>query len=98
METEKVLWVVNYDELKWFVGRAKYVKATAVAIRTDNDLLKAIPAFKDEGIKVYGWRWPSAKRDAAMKEAAKVADLLAKGLDGYFVDPEGDTGKPWDWN
>jgi hypothetical protein len=27
-----------------------------------------------------------------------VADLLAKGLDGYFVDPEGKPGKPYDWD
>lgn len=67
---EKVLWVVNYESLEWFIGRAAYVKASSVAIRTDNDLVKAIPAFHDKGIKVYGWRWPSAKRDAAMREAS----------------------------
>jgi hypothetical protein len=96
-EPKKVLWVVNYNKLSWFVERATFVKATAVAIRTDNDLEKAIPAFHDKGIQVYGWRWPSAKRDAAMREADKVVGLLAKGLDGYYVDPEGDPGKPYDW-
>jgi len=95
---EKVLWVVNYESLEEFIDKAIFVKATAVAIRTDNDLVKAIPAFNSKGIKVYGWRWPSAKRDAAMREANKVIGLLANGLDGYYVDPEGDKGKPWDWD
>ena len=70
---EKVLWVVNYESLEEFIDKAIFVKATAVAIRTDNDLVKAIPAFNSKGIKVYGWRWPSAKRDAAMR----AVDLLS---------------------
>jgi hypothetical protein len=97
-KASKVLWVVNYDELGAFVDQAAGVGANAVAIRTDNDLSKAIPVFHRKGIEVFGWRWPSAKRDAAMKEAAKVAGLIAEGLDGYYVDPEGDPGKPWDWD
>ncbi|AVH68507.1 hypothetical protein [Nostoc sp. 'Peltigera membranacea cyanobiont' N6] len=95
---EKVLWVVDYDTLNWFVDRATYVKATAVAIRTDNDLDQAIPAFHAQGIKVYGWRWPSAERVRALKEAQNVVDLLNKGLDGYYVDPEGEPGHHYDWN
>jgi hypothetical protein len=95
---EKVLWVVNYPRLDWFVERATFVKATAVAIRTDNDLDTAISTFHDKGIKVYGWRWPSAERDRALKEAKNVVDLLRKGLDGYYVDPEGELGKHYDWN
>src|SRR5262249_31836168 len=74
------------------------IGATAVAIRTDNDLLTAIPAFHHKGLKVYGWRWPSAQRDGAMKEADHAASLLSKGLDGYIADPEGAPGKPFDWD
>ncbi len=95
---EKVLWVVNYDMLDGFAKKAAAVGATAVAIRTDNDISKAIPVFKAKNIKVYGWRWPSAKVDAAMKEAAKAVGLLAEGMDGYYVDPEGEPGKPYDWD
>jgi hypothetical protein len=95
---EKVLWVVNYSDLDWFVERATFVKATAVAIRTDKDLDKAIATFHAKGIKVYGWRWPSAERERALKEAKNVVDLLGKGLDGYYVDPEGEPGKHYDWN
>ncbi|HEY9904241.1 MAG TPA: SH3 domain-containing protein [Candidatus Sericytochromatia bacterium] len=95
---EKVLWVVNYPSLDWFVERATFVKATAVAIRTDNDLDKAIATFHAKGIKVYGWRWPSAERERALKEAKNVVDLLGKGLDGYYVDPEGEPGEHYDWN
>ena len=39
-------------------------------------------------ISVFGWRWPSAKRDAAMKEADKVVNLLSTGMDGYYLDPD----------
>lgn len=98
MASEKVLWVVNYDHLEEFAKRAMLAKVTAVAIRTDNDLMKAIAIFGAKGIKVYGWRWPSAKRDAAMREADKVASLLAHGLDGYYVDPEGAPGQAYDWD
>ena len=96
--SQKVLWVVNYDELDRFVDRALACRVTGVAIRTDNNLPKAITAFHDQNIQVFGWRWPSARKDAALKEAAKVASLFGEGLDGYFVDPEGATGQPWDWN
>ncbi len=96
--TEKVLWVVNYPSLEWFIDRATFIKATAVAIRTDNDMETAISAFHAKGIKVYGWRWPSAQRDRALKEANRVVELLSRGLDGYYVDPEGEEGKHYDWD
>jgi Bacterial SH3 domain len=96
--TEKVLWVVNYPSIDWFVDQAVKVKATAVAIRTDNDLNTAISTFHGKGIKVYGWRWPSAERVRALKEAKNVVDLLHKGLDGYYVDPEGEPEQHYDWN
>jgi hypothetical protein len=97
-QVAKTLWVVNYNSVQEFLAKAVAVGATAVAIRTDNNISAAIPLFHARNIQVFGWRWPSAKRDAAMKEAAKVVGLLAEGLDGYYVDPEGDPGKPWDWN
>ena len=98
MAFDKILWVVNYDKLSDFVAEASAAKVTGVAIRTDNDLDAAITAFHAKNIKVYGWRWPSAKEDAAMKEAAKAVALFGKGLDGYYVDPEGEKGKPYDWD
>jgi hypothetical protein len=97
-DEKKVLWVVNYDDLSWFVERAQFVNATGVAIRTDNNLEAALERFHDVGIRVYGWRWPSSHHDPAMKEAEKVIRLIDKGLDGYYVDPEGAPGKPYDWN
>src|SRR5271165_778172 len=95
---EKVLWVVNYRRLQDFIDRSIAVGATAVAVRTDNDVATAIPRLHEKGIRIYGWRWPSAQRDPAMREADGAADLLAKGLDGYFADPEGARGKPFDWD
>jgi hypothetical protein len=96
--SEKVLWVVHYDDLNDFRDQAVAVGATAVAIRTDNDVAAAIGPFHDRNIKVYGWRWPSAAHDNALKEADRAAGLLAHGLDGYIVDPEGAPGKPFDWD
>ena len=96
--TEKILWVVNYRTLDEFLQKAVAVGATGVAIRTDNNLAKAIPAFHDKNIEVFGWRWPSAMHDPCMVEADRVVNLLANGLDGYFVDPEGAPGKPFDWD
>jgi hypothetical protein len=95
---DKVLWVVNYDRLEHFVEKSLDIGVSGVAIRTDNNVVRAIPAFHDHGIKVFEWRWPSAKRDPAMREADKVTDLLSRGLDGYIVDPEGARGKPYDWD
>lgn len=97
-QKEKILWVVHYDNVNDFIAQAQNAGATGVAIRTDNNMVKAIQRFHDVGIKVFGWRWPSAKRDPAMNEANKVAALLQAGLDGYYVDPEGEPGKSYDWN
>ena len=95
----KVLWVVNYDKLDDFYAEATEIGVTGVAIRSDNNLIAAIKKFKAAGVNVYGWRWPSSQTDACMKEAEKIGDLLANhGLDGYFVDPEGAKGKPYDWD
>jgi hypothetical protein len=87
--SSKVLWVVNYDSADDFLAQAVAVNATGVAIRTDNDIASALPKFHDKGIKVFGWRWPSANRDSAMLQADRAATLLVNGMDGYFVDPEG---------
>jgi hypothetical protein len=97
--SEKVLWVVNYNTIDQFIALADRAGANAVATRTDNNVELAINRFHARGVKVYGWRWPSANKDPAMKEAGKAAKLLKEaGMDGYFVDPEGEPGKPWDWN
>lgn len=98
MDIEKVIWVVNYDSFDDLLEKAIEVGASAVAVRTDNDIEAALPKAHGKGVKVYGWRWPSAKYDPAMKEARKVVGLIAQGMDGYYVDPEGAPGKPWDWD
>ena len=95
---EKNLWVVHYDDVQEFARIAQEVGATGVAIRTDNNLRRAIEVFHPIGIKVFGWRWPSAKRDAAMHEAKIAVAAFADGMDGYFVDPEGESGATYDWN
>lgn len=95
---EKILWVVGYQNLATFAAAATRIGATGVAIRTDNDLAKAIGLFHARRIKVYGWRWPSARRDDALREAERVARAFDADMDGYYVDPEGEKGKHYDWD
>ena len=95
---EKMLWVVACKDMQAFARTATRVGVTGVAIRTDNNMAEALHVFHDRGIKVFGWRWPSAQADAAMREADRVATAFHAGLDGYYADPEGEPGKPWNWN
>ena len=98
MTREKILWVVHYDSLSEFVAKASAAGCTGVAVRTDNDVVAAIKAFHEKNMKVYGWRWPSAKIDSAMNEVKRVSSFYQQGLDGYFIDAEGEPGKSYDWN
>ena len=95
---EKVLWVVNYNSVHQFISRAVAANATAVAIRTDNNMPEAIDAAHAAGLKIYGWRWPWAQPVRAMAEADRAASFLNQGMDGYYVDPEGKPGQPYDWD
>jgi len=94
----KTLWVVGYNSLTKFVQVAQSVGASAVAIRTDNNLAAAIDRFHEAGIAVIGWRWPSAQRARAMVEADRARRFFDSGMDGYFVDPEGAPGQHYDWD
>ena len=85
---EKVLWVVDYSSLTQFIQRAVAADMTAVAVRTDNDMPQAIAAAHNADLKIYGWRWPSAKTGPAMAEADHAVTFFNQGMDGYFVDPE----------
>lgn len=98
--TEKVLWVVGYNSLAQFIQRAVAANVTAVAVRTsnDNNIPQAITAAHAANLKIYGWRWPSANPGPAMAEADRAATFLNQGMDGYFVDPEGEHGQPYDWD
>lgn len=97
-DMEKILWVVKYANVQTFAKTAVQAGVAGVAIRTDNDLDTALQVFHDKGIKVYGWRWPSAQRDAAMRETDRVTTAFHHGLDGYYVDPEGQAGASYDWD
>jgi hypothetical protein len=111
----KVLWTVRMpteaaEDL--LLAHAKAANCGGVAIRTSNVRLPAaIKRFHDEGIKVFGWRWPArSKPDPlpadfpanyyAVDQAHYVVDTLIKaGLDGYFADIESDgDNKVTDWN
>lgn len=100
VKTSKVLWVVQYPDasLDSFIEMASFIGATAVAIRTDNDLAAAISMFHSTGTKVYGWRWPSTDPTESLAEAQRVVEWYQHGLDGYFVNPEGAPGQQDDWN
>jgi hypothetical protein len=100
----KVLWIVDMNSESAETALAKHalaIGATAVCIRTSSTRLPAaIKRFHDIGIKVFAWRWPSASKTRAEKEAKNVAKkLIPAGLDGYIVDPESDkAGAVNDWN
>jgi hypothetical protein len=95
---QKVLWVVGYPKLDDFIQKATDLGVSDVAIRSDMDIFAAINGFKGTNIRVQAWRWPSAVRVNAMKEAQRVAALFDEGMDGYIVDVEGDPGHPWNWD
>ena len=95
---ERVLWVVSYNSLSQFIARAVAANATAVAIRTSNNMPAAIDAAHAANLKIYGWRWPSARPGPALEEADRAALFLNRGMDGYFVDPEGHEGHSDDWD
>jgi hypothetical protein len=96
---EKVLWVVGYNSLTQFINRAVAANVTAVAVRTDNNMPQAITAAHNANLKIYGWRWPSAKPGPAMAESDRAVMFLNQGMDGYFVDPEGsEHSDNWDQN
>jgi hypothetical protein len=94
----KILWVVDYNSVAQFIQRAVAANVTAVAVRTSNNMPEAIAAAHAANLKIYGWRWPSAQPNGAMAEANRAATLLTQGMDGYFADPEGEPGQPFDWN
>ncbi len=98
LTNEKVLWVVGFASVAWLIERAKYVKATAVAVRTDNLNAATITACKQNNFGVYGWRWPSSKDASAMAEADHAASLFAAGMDGYYVDPEAHPKASLNWD
>ena len=82
----KVLWIVD-GKKDGLLEQANYIRAQAVCIRTTNAWLKgSIQEIKQQGLKVYTWRWPSvdptsnAKHHYAEDEAKFVAELVAEGL------------------
>lgn len=99
----KVLWIVNMNTEAVETAFSKHalaIDATAVCIRTSATRFPdTISRFHDLGLKVYAWRWPSARETKCLDEAKLVVKLIGKGLDGYIVDPESDTaGASNDWN
>jgi hypothetical protein len=94
----KTLWAVGYSNLSRFIQIAQTIGASEVAIRTDNNLERAIDRFHEVGIGVIGWRWPSAERARAMIEADRAKKFFDLGMDGYYADPEGAPGEHYDWD
>lgn len=106
MALAKALWAVTMDE-DALLNDARACGAYAVCVRTTNDdLPSAIERFHQAGLLVYAWRWPAVRpshgppHHYAMDEAAYVAErLIPRGLDGYIIDPEGESDRDADnWN
>jgi hypothetical protein len=101
--TRKVLWIVNMNTDASETTFAKYALASGantVCIRTiSKRVLGAIARFKDLGMSVYAWPWPSVVPTRTRTKADLVAkELIPAGVDGYTVDPESDGPGPNDWN
>ena len=98
----KALWVEDLDGNQDRVVRhVKQIGATKIFIRTSTGtFLTAMPQLKQQGLKVYGWRWPhlvatpDEKSDLSYwkNEQTTVLNLIAHGLDGYVFDIESDDG------
>ncbi|MDB5610732.1 MAG: hypothetical protein JWP25_7632 [Bradyrhizobium sp.] len=83
----KYLWTVNMDTQAaetQFAKHALAIGATGVCIRTSSSRLAAsIKNFKQLGLRVYGWRWPSATTARATAERTKLpARLFQRGWMG----------------
>jgi len=98
MPFDKTLWIVSYPDPHWLLAHAQQTGVGTVAIRTTNNIGVALPVFHQHGIKVFGWRWPSATMAGATAEAHHAVQLLSQGMDGYIADPEGEPGASYDWN
>lgn len=96
--TSKTLWVVDFSNIRSVIDTAVTIGASDLAIRTTSDLSRAIGPCHENGIRLHGWRWPSANRQLAMAEANRAAAWLTAGMDGYIIDAEGAPGEPYDWN
>jgi len=98
--TSKILWVVDVGDVDAFLRQAQYIGAAGVAIRTSNaDMPSLVARCNEAGIRVYGWRWPYAQQAAAIAEANNAVSLITDhGMAGYFADPEGAPGQPWNWD
>ena len=105
---KKVLWLVD-GTLQHVLDKAKFIGAQAICARTTNSwIATSINLIHQNGLKLYGWRWPSVRPIAnahdphhlfALNEAQFVTGLIKSGLDGYIADIECD--KPTDnncWN
>jgi hypothetical protein len=101
--TRKVLWIVNMNTDAAETAFAKHALAcgaNTVCIRTSSKRLPgAVARFKELGMSVYAWRWPSVIPARTRAEADLVAkELIPAGLGGYIVDPESDGPGSNDWN
>src|SRR6266852_7578475 len=96
---KKVLWVVD-GNLQHVMDKAKFIGAQTICARTTNSwIATSIDEVHKNGLRLYGWRWPSVRAVAAapdphhlfaLNEAAFVVKLIASGLDGYIADIECD--------
>jgi hypothetical protein len=81
--------------------------ANMLCLRTETPCFEDLMSYmKQQGVKVYGWRWPDARpangnpddSGYALNEMANVVKLIGKGLDGYIFDIEtNENGLSDDW-
>jgi hypothetical protein len=94
--------------LQHVMDRAKFIGADTICARTTNSWIATIDQVHQNGLKLYGWRWPNVQQVPpqqdprhlyAMNEAQFVSGLINSGLDGYIADIECDkAGDSNCWN
>ncbi|WP_321796351.1 hypothetical protein [Burkholderia sp. BCC1988] len=99
MTYRKILWAIDVPNIDTLIQRATQCGFGAVCVRTSyTDFADLIPAMKENSIDVLGWRYPPTDPHAAHQQALDTAQIVQLGLDGFIVDPEGDSRSLYNWN
>ncbi|WP_155632971.1 hypothetical protein [Burkholderia stagnalis] len=99
MPYRKTLWAIDVPDIDSLTSRAMQCGFDAVCVRTSfTHFSDLIPAMKNNNIDVLGWRYPPTDAHAAHQQALDTVAIVQLGLDGFIVDPEGNSSTLYNWN
>jgi len=99
MPYRKILWAIDVPNIDALIRKANQCGFGAVCVRTSyTNFSDLIPRMKQNNIDVLGWRYPPTDADAAHRQALNTAKIVQLGLDGFIVDPEGNSRSLYNWN